>query len=62
MPGATLKMTVRYQFLWFHKLREFNFYAVFWGDGTYRWEYGTVHQPINPTITLSGSNVHYTGR
>lgn len=35
-------MTVRYQFLQFHKTREFNFYAVFWEDGTYRSEYGTA--------------------
>ncbi len=57
MPGATLHMTVSYEFLSVKITRNFNFYAVLWWDNTYRWEYGDLHETPGGTISLSGNQI-----
>ena len=63
MPGAKLKFIVHFRLLGLIPAsREFNQYAVLWWDNTYRWQMGTPDASPPGTITVSGSNVHYTGR
>ena len=63
MPGARLKIIVHFKVLGFiSESREFDQYAVLWWDGTYRWQLGTPDMSPPGNITLSGHDVHYTGR